>query len=106
MKSREEKVPHLAAIIVGNDGASMTYVNSKVKACKRVGFESSLVRMSGTTSEMELLDKIEDYIHQVGHSERTDAVIEPYISEQWFLEMKNLAIVLPTLNEEENISPI
>ncbi|HIB37806.1 MULTISPECIES: bifunctional 5,10-methylenetetrahydrofolate dehydrogenase/5,10-methenyltetrahydrofolate cyclohydrolase [Mesonia] len=60
MKSREEKVPHLAAIIVGNDGASMTYVNSKVKACERIGFESTLVRMSGTTSEMELLDKIEE----------------------------------------------
>ena len=60
MKSREEKVPHLAAIIVGNDGASMTHVNSKVKACERIGFESTLVRMSGTTSEMELLDKIEE----------------------------------------------
>jgi methylenetetrahydrofolate dehydrogenase (NADP+)/methenyltetrahydrofolate cyclohydrolase len=39
-----EKVPHLAAI-VGNDGASLTYVGSKVKACQRVGFESTLVKM-------------------------------------------------------------
>ncbi len=38
-----------------------------------------------------LLEKIEDYTHQVGHSERTDAVIEPYMSEQWFLKMENLA---------------
>ena len=38
-----------------------------------------------------LLDKIEDYTHQVGHSERTDAVIEPYLSEQWFLKMEELA---------------
>ena len=38
-----------------------------------------------------LLEKIEDYVHQVGHSERTDAVIEPYISEQWFLKMENMA---------------
>ena len=60
MREREEKVPHLAAIIVGNDGASMTYVNSKVKACERVGFESSLYRMSSTTSELELLVKIEE----------------------------------------------
>ncbi|PZD77581.1 bifunctional 5,10-methylenetetrahydrofolate dehydrogenase/5,10-methenyltetrahydrofolate cyclohydrolase [Mesonia sp. K7] len=60
MKENGEKVPHLAAIIVGNDGASMTYVNSKVKACERVGFESTLVRMSSTTSEVELLDKIEE----------------------------------------------
>ena len=60
MKERKEKVPHLAAIIVGNDGASLTYVNSKVKSCKRVGFESSLVSLSGTTSEVELLNKIEE----------------------------------------------
>ena len=60
MKQRGEKVPHLAAIIVGNDGASKTYVNSKVKACERVGFESSLFRMSSTISEIELLDKIEE----------------------------------------------
>lgn len=59
MTARGEKVPHLAAIIVGNDGASMTYVNSKVRACKRIGFESTLVRMPSTTSELELLKKIE-----------------------------------------------
>jgi methylenetetrahydrofolate dehydrogenase (NADP+)/methenyltetrahydrofolate cyclohydrolase len=40
-----KKVPHLAAVIVGNDGASLTYVGSKVKACQRVGFESTLVKM-------------------------------------------------------------
>jgi methylenetetrahydrofolate dehydrogenase (NADP+)/methenyltetrahydrofolate cyclohydrolase len=60
MKAKGEKVPHLAAIIVGNDGASLTYVASKVKACERVGFESTMVRMSNTTSEIELLDKIEE----------------------------------------------
>ncbi len=60
MKNRGEKVPHLAAIIVGSDGASLTYVSSKVKACERVGFESSLYRMSSTTSELELLKKIEE----------------------------------------------
>ena len=60
MKSKGEKVPHLAAVIVGNDGASLTYVSSKVRACERVGFESTMVRMSNTTSEIELLDKIEE----------------------------------------------
>lgn len=60
MKKKGEKVPHLAAIIVGNDGASLTYVSSKVKACERVGFESSLYRMSSTTSELELLAKIDE----------------------------------------------
>ncbi|MDG1660269.1 MAG: bifunctional 5,10-methylenetetrahydrofolate dehydrogenase/5,10-methenyltetrahydrofolate cyclohydrolase [Winogradskyella sp.] len=60
MKADGEKVPHLAAVIVGNDGASLTYVGSKVRACERVGFESTMVRMSNTTSEIELLDKIEE----------------------------------------------
>ena len=60
MKANGEKVPHLAAIIVGNDGASLTYVASKVKACERVGFDSTMVRMSDTTSEVELLEKIHE----------------------------------------------
>jgi len=59
MKKRGEKVPHLAAVLVGNDGASLTYVGSKVKACERIGFESTLVKMPSTTSEIELLNKIE-----------------------------------------------
>lgn len=60
MREKNEKVPHLAAVIVGNDGASLTYVNSKVKACERVGFESTLIRMPSTTSETELLKKIKE----------------------------------------------
>ena len=60
MKARGEKVPHLAAVIVGNDGASLTYVGSKVRSCERVGFESTLVQMPNTTSEQELLKKIEE----------------------------------------------
>ena len=60
MKANGEKVPHLAAVLVGDDGASLTYVGSKVRACERIGFESTLVRMPNTTSEIELLDKIEE----------------------------------------------
>ena len=60
MKKRGEKVPHLAAIIVGSDGASLTYVGSKVRSCERVGFESTLVKMPSTTSEQELLKKIQE----------------------------------------------
>lgn len=60
MKAKGEKVPHLAAVIVGNDGASLTYVGSKVRACERVGFESTMVRLSNTISEIELLDKIKE----------------------------------------------
>jgi methylenetetrahydrofolate dehydrogenase (NADP+)/methenyltetrahydrofolate cyclohydrolase len=60
MKENGEKVPHLAAIIVGNDGASLTYVGSKVRACERVGFDSTLVQMPDTITEEELLNKIFD----------------------------------------------
>ncbi|MFD0860747.1 bifunctional 5,10-methylenetetrahydrofolate dehydrogenase/5,10-methenyltetrahydrofolate cyclohydrolase [Sungkyunkwania multivorans] len=60
MKANGEKVPHLAAVLVGNDGASLTYVGSKVRACKRIGFESTLVQMPSTTSELELLKKIDE----------------------------------------------
>ena len=45
MKKRGEKVPHLAAVIVGEDGASLTCVGSKVRACERVGFESTLKKL-------------------------------------------------------------
>jgi methylenetetrahydrofolate dehydrogenase (NADP+)/methenyltetrahydrofolate cyclohydrolase len=60
MKAKAEKVPHLAAVLVGNDGASLTYVGSKVRACERVGFKSTLVKLSSNISELELLEKIEE----------------------------------------------
>ncbi|MBG7613319.1 bifunctional methylenetetrahydrofolate dehydrogenase/methenyltetrahydrofolate cyclohydrolase FolD [Polaribacter sp. BAL334] len=58
LKEIGHKTPHLAAIIVGNDGASITYVNAKVKACERVGFESTLIRLPEETSEEDLLNEI------------------------------------------------
>jgi methylenetetrahydrofolate dehydrogenase (NADP+) / methenyltetrahydrofolate cyclohydrolase len=60
MKANGEKVPHLAAVLVGNDGASLTYVGSKVKSCEKVGFESTLIKLPATISELELLKKIEE----------------------------------------------
>ena len=53
------KIPHLAAILVGNDGPSKTYVNSKIKACERVGFKSSLFKYSDSISENDLIDEIQ-----------------------------------------------
>jgi methylenetetrahydrofolate dehydrogenase (NADP+)/methenyltetrahydrofolate cyclohydrolase len=54
------KVPHLAAVLVGNNGASETYVNAKVKACSEIGYRSSLVRLEETITENRLLHIIED----------------------------------------------
>ena len=54
-----KKIPHLAAILVGNDGGSMTYVNAKVKACDQIGFESTLIRYDSSVSEEILLGKVQ-----------------------------------------------
>lgn len=54
------KIPHLAAVLVGNDGASETYVKNKVLACERVGFKSTLVRLDASITEEELLAKVEE----------------------------------------------
>ncbi len=56
----DSRAPHLAAVIVGEDGASLTYVGSKVRACKRVGFDSTLVKLPETTTEDELLNKVDE----------------------------------------------
>jgi len=74
VKAAGNKVPHLAAVLVGNDGGSKTYVNNKVLACKEVGFESTLIELPEETSEEELLalvdklnndDNIDGFIVQV-----------------------------------------
>jgi len=60
LKSEGRKTPHLAAILVGSDGASMTYVNAKVKACEKVGFNSTLIDLPEDTTEEQLLNEISD----------------------------------------------
>lgn len=58
LKNQGKKVPHLAAVLVGDDGASLTYVGSKVKACEQVGFASTLVKLPADISEEKLLQEI------------------------------------------------
>ena len=60
IKARGERVPHLAAVLVGNDGGSETYVSHKVKDCEEVGFKSTLLRMPATVTEEELLAKVRE----------------------------------------------
>ena len=59
MKERGERTPHLAAVLVGSDGASLTYVGSKVRSCEQIGFESTLIRLEDDTTEEALLLQIE-----------------------------------------------
>jgi methylenetetrahydrofolate dehydrogenase (NADP+)/methenyltetrahydrofolate cyclohydrolase len=58
VKARRGRPPHLAAVLVGNDGASRTYVEAKVKACEAVGFRSTLIRRPETTTQEELLHTV------------------------------------------------
>ncbi len=71
LKAEGKKVPHLAAVIVGENGASVTYVNAKVKTCEAVGFESSLVKLPSDISEEALLAKIEE----LNNDQRIDGFI-------------------------------
>ena len=63
--------PHLAAVIVGNDGASLTYVGSKVKACEKVGFDSTLLSLPESISEQELLNKV----YELNNDDKIDGYI-------------------------------
>lgn len=58
--ANKRRPPHLVAILVGSNGASIAYVNNKIKDCKEVGFKSSLVKFPSTVSESELLEKIDE----------------------------------------------
>jgi methylenetetrahydrofolate dehydrogenase (NADP+) / methenyltetrahydrofolate cyclohydrolase len=60
LKTENKKVPHLAAILVGNNGSSETYVANKVKDCQEVGFKSTLLRYEESITELFLLEKIRE----------------------------------------------
>lgn len=69
--NQNKRPPHLAAVLVGEDGASMTYVKNKVRACEKVGFESTLIRLKDSTTEEELLQQV--------HALNTDDSIDGFI---------------------------
>jgi len=74
--------PHLAAVLVGDDGASQTYVNSKVRSCEKVGFRSTLIRKNADISEEELLE----IVHHLNEDDEVDGFIvqlplPPHINE-------------------------
>ncbi len=71
LKAAGSKVPHLAAILVGSDGASMTYVGAKEKDCKEVGFDSTVLRFDASITEEELLHEVE----KINKNEAIDGLI-------------------------------
>ena len=85
------KKPHLAAILVGNNGASETYVNAKVKACEKVGFDSTLIRLNDTISEEELLVEVE----KINQNECIDGLIVQLPLPNHIDEIKITEAILP-----------
>lgn len=88
LKQQGKKLPHLAAILVGNNGASETYVASKVKNCEETGFKSTLLRFQDTISENELVNKIS----QLNFDKEIDGILvqlplPPNISEQKIINL-------------------
>ncbi len=86
LKASGGKTPHLAAVLVGNDGASETYVASKVRSCEEVGFKSTLIRMEASTTEEQLLEII--------HGLNEDTDIDGFI----------VQLPLPKHINEENVT--
>lgn len=92
LKAEGKKVPHLAAVLVGDDGASLTYVGSKVKSCEQVGFESTLVKLPANISEEALLQEIE----KLNANPEIDGYIVQLPLPKHFDEQKILLAIDPT----------
>ncbi|HJN78772.1 MAG TPA: tetrahydrofolate dehydrogenase/cyclohydrolase catalytic domain-containing protein [Flavobacteriaceae bacterium] len=93
--SRGDKSPHLAAILVGDDGPSETYVNSKIKACEKVGFKSSLFKYDDNISEEELLNEIENI--------NNDNDIDGFIVQLPLPSSVNQETILSSVNPKKDI---
>ena len=92
LKKLGNKIPHLAAILVGNNGASETYVASKVKSCEEIGFKSTLLHLADNVSEAELLE----VIHKLNYDNDVDGILvqlplPKHISEEKIINLINPA---------------
>ncbi len=92
LKKLGNKIPHLAAILVGNNGASETYVASKVKSCEEIGFKSTLLHLADSVSEAELLE----VIHKLNYDNDVDGILvqlplPKHISEEKIINLINPA---------------
>ena len=95
------KKPHLAAILVGGDGASETYVSAKVKACKRVGFDSTLVRFDNGVTEQELLTEID----KINNNDAIDGLIVQLPLPKHINEMKVTEMIFP-IKDVDGFHPV
>ncbi len=91
LKNAGKKTPHLAAILIGNNGASETYVASKVKSCEEVGFKSSLKRLPDTVSEADLITTIE----QLNADDDVDGILVQLPIPKQISEAKIISLIHP-----------
>ncbi len=92
LKQQGKKTPHLAAILVGNDGGSETYVANKIKACEKVGFKSTLIRLPNNITEEKLLDQV----HALNNNNDVDGFIVQLPLPKHINEQKVIEAVLPS----------
>ncbi len=92
LKEEHKRVPHLAAILVGNNGASETYVASKVKNCSEIGFRSSLIRFDSDVNEDELLTAI----IKLNNDEAIDGILVQLPLPKHISEQKVIETISPT----------
>lgn len=93
--SKGGKTPHLAAVLVGNDGGSETYVASKIKTCEKVGFKSTLIRHDSTVSELELLRTVDQL--------NTDPDVDGFIVQLPLPKHINEQKIIEAVNPEKDV---
>jgi methylenetetrahydrofolate dehydrogenase (NADP+)/methenyltetrahydrofolate cyclohydrolase len=100
-KAQGKKVPHLVAVLVGNDGGSLTYVNAKVKACKEIGFESTLIRHDATISEKQLLQEVD----RLNNDESVDGFIVQ-LPLPGHIDEKKVTLAIDPLKDVDGFHPV
>ncbi len=99
--AKGKRAPHLAAVLVGNNGASETYVASKVKSCEEIGFASTLIRLEESVSEAVLLDTI----HQLNNDDAIDGILVQLPLPKQISEQKVIEAIDP-LKDVDGFHPI
>ncbi|MGB0443615.1 MAG: bifunctional methylenetetrahydrofolate dehydrogenase/methenyltetrahydrofolate cyclohydrolase FolD [Flavobacteriaceae bacterium] len=95
LKASGKRPPHLAAVLVGNDGASLTYVGSKVRSCEKIGFDSTLIRLEDTITQDELLETIDNL--------NNDATLDGFIVQLPLPKHIDEEVVLHAINPDKDV---
>lgn len=101
LKSQQKKIPHLAAVLVGENGASETYVASKVKNCKEIGFSSTLLRFNDSISEKELFNEIE----KLNQNDDVDGILVQLPLPSHISEEKIVSLIHPS-KDVDGFNPV